>query len=78
MNNEQIKTYFNYMKSSGIIADGWIYNGFSIISDKILIKYYHQTKDKMGYIYQKNSSYTISRKTLITELRDLKLRQLLY
>ena len=76
IDNKHIEWYFNWMKSKGVISDGWIYDGFNLRDDKIIIRYYHQIKDKMGYISQKNSSYSFSKETLITELRDLKLRQL--
>ena len=76
IDNKHIECYFNYMKSREIISDGWIYNGYVLRNDKIIIRYYHQTIDKMGYISQKNSSYAFSKETLITELRDFKLRKL--
>ena len=71
IDNKHIEWYFNYMKSREIISDGWIYDGFNLRDDKIIIRYYHTSLKGLKY-----SSYSLPKKTIITELRDLKLRQL--
>jgi len=43
--------------------------------DKIIIRYYHHTREKDKYI-SKNSSYSFPKERVIEELRDAKLRQL--
>jgi len=75
IDNKHIEWYFNCMKSKGVISDGWVYDGFNLRKDKIVIRYYHHTREKNKYI-AKNSSYSFPKERVIEELRDAKLRQL--
>jgi tRNA 2-selenouridine synthase SelU len=80
IDKKHIEWYFNHMKSKGIISEGWVYDGFTLRSDKIIIRYYHNTKTKKDnqYAYiQKNSSYSFPKEMVMEELREAKLNQIL-
>ena len=64
------------MKSKGIISDGWDYTGFTERKESIVIRYTFNYKigEKVS---AKNSSYTFPKQTVIEELREAKLKQLL-
>ena len=76
IDGKQIEWYFNWMKSKGVISEGWVYDGFNIRNDKVIIRYQHQIKDKMGYFTQKKSSYAFSKDKVLVDIREAKLRQL--
>lgn len=69
MTNKDVEKYFNLMKSRGVIADYWTYDGFWDDKDHIKIHYLH----KSG----KRSSYRFLKVRVLQELRDDKLRKLL-
>ena len=75
IDDKQIEWYFNWMKSKGVISEGWIYDGFNIRGDKIVIRYFHRTRERDKYI-SKNSSYAFSKDKVLTDIREAKLRQL--
>ncbi len=69
INNKNVEDYFNLLKSKGIIAEYWDYDGYSIEYDYIKLRYIH----KSG----KRSSYRFLKERVIQELRDYQLRQIL-
>lgn len=68
IDDKQIENYFNLLKSKGVIADYWNYDGFRDDLSHIKIHYIH----KSG----KRSSYRFLKDQVLQELRDHKLRQL--
>lgn len=68
IDNDSVEKYFNLMKSRGVIASYWNYDGFWNDNDHIKIHYLH----KSG----KRSSYRFLKERVLQELRDEKLRQL--
>ena len=76
IDKKQIEWYFNWMKSKGVISEGWTYYSFNIRNDKVIIHSKHQIKDKMGYVTQKNSSYAFDKGKILVDIREAKLRQL--
>lgn len=73
--DKHIEWYFNWMKSKGVISEGWTYDGFNIRENKIVIRYFHRTREKDKYI-SKNSSYAFEKDKVLQEIREAKLRQL--
>ncbi len=69
INNKNVEDYFNLLKSKGIIAEYWDYDGYSVEDDYIKLRYIH----KSG----KRSSYRFLKERVIQELRDYQLRQIL-
>jgi hypothetical protein len=69
INNKNVEDYFNLLKSKGIIAEYWDYDGCSVEDDYIKLRYIH----KSG----KRSSYRFLKERVIQELRDYQLRQIL-
>lgn len=76
IDDKHIEWYFNFMKSKGVISEGWIYDGFVIREDKIVIRYYHHTREKDRYT-SKSSSYSFPKERVMEELREAKLKQIL-
>lgn len=69
IDKESVEKYFNLMKSRGVIAEYWNYDGFWDDIDHIKIHYLH----KSG----KRSSYRFLKERVLQEIRDDKLRKLL-
>jgi len=68
MNEDQIKWFFQNMKDRGVLPQRSQFYSFSIESEYVYLRY---------QIVEKTFGYKIEKKSILTFLRDWKLKQIL-